>query len=234
MSEGRPSSTSLLALLQLTDSFFPTGMFAHSLGLEGMVRRGRVKTLADLEQIILSTLTHAVIPSDCVALVNAHRAHRAGALDELVGIDRRLVLMKIAPELRLASQQHGRRLLAESVAFSDDRIVGAYRSRVLQRMVPGTGAVALGAVTSALDIGADLALAGYVHGYATGVVSAAIRLLPISNTDCQGLMFRVQGAIQDDLELVHAHPWRAMTAFTPELDIASMGHVHDDLRMFAS
>ena len=50
------------------------------------------------------------------------------------------------------------------------------------------------------------ALAGDVHGYATGVVSAAIRLLPISNTDCQGLMFRVQGAIQYDLESVHASP----------------------------
>ena len=234
MSECRPSSTSLLALLQLTDSFFPTGMFAHSLGLEGIVRRGRIKTLADLEQIIFSSLTHSVIPSDCVALVNAHRSHQTRALDELIRIDRRLFLMKAAPELRLASQQHGRRLLTESAAFSDDRILGAYREQVLQRVAPGTGAVAFAAVTSTLDIGARLALAGYVHGYATALVSAAIRLLPISNTDCQGLMHRVQKAIEDDLESVHARPWQAMTAFTPELDIASMGHVHDDLRMFAS
>src|SRR5215204_1398495 len=206
----RPSSVSLLTLLQLSDSFFPTGMFAHSLGLESMVRRGHVRTPADVEQIILSTLTHAVVPSDCVALVNAHRAQQARALDELISIDRRLFLMKAATELRLASQQHGRRLLTESAAFSDDRILGAYREQVLQRVAPGTGAVAFGAVTSTLDIGARLALAGYVHGYATALVSAAIRLLPISNTDCQRLMHRVQGAIQDDLESVHLRPWHAM------------------------
>jgi urease accessory protein UreF len=35
-----PGAGEILSALQLADSFFPTGMYAHSYGLEGMARRG--------------------------------------------------------------------------------------------------------------------------------------------------------------------------------------------------
>jgi urease accessory protein len=225
---------SALAVLQLSDSFFPTGMFAHSLGLEGMVRRGWVRSLDDLEQLLLAMLTHTVIPSDGVALVNAHRAVGLGDLDEMCAIDRRLFLMKAAPELRTASQQHGRRLLTETATFSDNQTLSEYRMRVTTRESPGTGAAAAGAVSRAVGIDVELAFAGYVHGYVTGLISAAIRLLPVSNSECQTVIHRLQPVISDQFGLIQNTSWHDMTSFSPELDIVSMGHVHDDLRMFAS
>src|SRR5689334_8680096 len=128
-----------LALLQLCDSFFPTGMFAHSLGLEGMVQRGRVRSLDDLERLLLALLTHTVISSDGVALINAHRAVGFGEVEEMRAIDRRLFLMKAAPELRTASQQHGRRLLTETATYTDNATLAQYRALVTKRECPGTG-----------------------------------------------------------------------------------------------
>ena len=58
---------SLLRLLQLTDSTFPTGAFAHSFGLETYIARGSVLTAAALEEFISNTLLHVVAPSDGVA-----------------------------------------------------------------------------------------------------------------------------------------------------------------------
>ncbi|MFN0071590.1 MAG: urease accessory protein UreF [Chloroflexota bacterium] len=224
----------LLSLVQLSDSFFPTGMFAHSLGLEGMVRRGRVQTLSDVERFIRSSLSHSVISADGVALLNAHRALRAGDLNELAAMDQRLFCIKAAPELRLASQQHGRRLLVETALFREVPTLNGYRARVLERAVPGTGAVALGAVSAALDVEPELALAGYLHTFVVGVVSAAIRLLPLSNTDCQLMVHRLHPSIAEQMESIRGKSWLGMTAFTPELDIVSMQHAKDDLRMFAS
>ena len=223
-----------LALLQLSDSFFPTGMFAHSFGLEGMVRRGRVQSLEDLEQLLLATLTHTVIPSDCVALLNSHRAVRFSDRHELCSIDARLFLMKASPELRAVSQQHGRRLLAETASFTEDQMLADYRAEVMSRDSPGTGAVALGAMAGALGIDAEFALAGYLHGYITGLASAAIRLLPVSNSECQVMIHRMHHAISDKVEQSRHRSWHEMTSFSPELDIVSMLHVDDDLRMFAS
>jgi urease accessory protein len=223
-----------LTLLQLCDSFFPTGMFAHSLGLEGMVRRGRVRSLDELEQFLLATLTHAVIPSDGVALLNSHRGVRSEDLNELCAIDTRLSLMNAAPELRAASQQHGRRLLAETADLVDNETLAHYRSRVVGRESPGSGAVALGAIGGAMDVDAELALAGYLHGYVTGVTSAAIRLLPLSNSECQAMVHRLHPFIADRVQSVRDRSWREMAAFSPDLVIISMNHPHDDLRMFAS
>jgi urease accessory protein len=223
-----------LAILQLSDSFFPTGMFAHSLGLEGMVRRQRVRSLDDLERIMRATLTQSVIPSDGVALVNAHRAVCSDNVEELCGIDARLFLMKASPELRAASQQHGRRLLAETATFTGNPTLAAFRNRVIGRESPGTGAPALGAISGALEIDVALALAGYVHGYVTGLTSAAIRLLPISNSDCQLMIYRLHASVSQSLQSIRHRCWWDMTTFSPELDIVSIQHQHDELRMFAS
>lgn len=106
-----------LAALQLADSFFPTGMYAHSHGLEGLVARGQVRTAADVYQFLENQLTLAVLPSDGVALLNACRAADAGDLESLMAIDRLLYALKLPQELRNASTQLGQRLLAETAGL---------------------------------------------------------------------------------------------------------------------
>jgi urease accessory protein len=61
----------LLCLLQLTDTAFPTGVFAHSFGLETYIARGTVDNAATLEAFIANTLRHAIAPSDGVACIAA-------------------------------------------------------------------------------------------------------------------------------------------------------------------
>ena len=45
--------------LQLTDSVFPTGAFAHSFGLETYIARGLVHSATGLEAFISNTLLNA-------------------------------------------------------------------------------------------------------------------------------------------------------------------------------
>ena len=53
-----PASTrSLVALLQLADSSFPIGAFAHSYGLEQLVRDGMVEDAAALEAFVDSIVS---------------------------------------------------------------------------------------------------------------------------------------------------------------------------------
>jgi len=46
----------LLALLQTADSLYPTGAYAHSFGLEGMVDAGIVKDRASLRRFLLTSV----------------------------------------------------------------------------------------------------------------------------------------------------------------------------------
>src|SRR2546428_7769823 len=94
-----------LSLLQLSDSAFPVGMYAHSHGLEGMVREGLIRSAEDVESLLRNQLLHSVLPSDGAALVQAHGA----ILSRVLEIDRLLFAMKLPAELRAASCQVGRR-----------------------------------------------------------------------------------------------------------------------------
>src|SRR5919108_5122323 len=96
-----PTDQAFLRLLQLTDTAFPTGAFAHSFGLETYVARGAVDTAATLEAFIANTLLHAVAPGDGVA---CHAAAHAGTDWECVvqQLDRRLTAMKTVTEFREA------------------------------------------------------------------------------------------------------------------------------------
>src|SRR3954447_9145996 len=68
----------LLRLLQLTDSGFPTGAFAFSHGLEGLVSSGFITREGDVEQFISVQLREGFAGIECPAMAHAWRASRAG------------------------------------------------------------------------------------------------------------------------------------------------------------
>ena len=228
----------LLATLQLADSFFPTGAYAHSQGLEGMVAHGWVSNSAEVKEYLTELLMGAVLPSDGVALLNAHRSAAKADPAAIREIDRRLHAMKLPEKMRLASTQSGRRFLDESLAL----LVGSpvpsvfeqYRSDVVAHLVPGSASVAFAISAWAVDIEAAAALYAFCHSFAVGVLGAAQRLLPMTHGEAQQILRSLHDPIAAGAEEIGGRHWRDMISFTPQADIASMRHQHADVRMFAS
>ena len=235
---GAGSSASFLAALQLADSFFPSGTYAHSQGLEGMVTRGWVRNADDLGEYLRNLLTWSILPCDGVALLNAHRAARDGDLATLVDIDWHLHAMKLPAELRVASGHAGRRILDETAPLlegrSESAVHGEFRRLVTERETPGTGAVALGVASCAVGIDAENALLMHCHSFAVGVLGAAQRLLPFTHSEAQRILHGLHGPVTAMAYEIADRDWREMTSFNPQADIAAMLHEHDDVRMFAS
>ncbi len=224
-----------LSALQLADSFFPTGMYAHSHGLEPMVSRGLVATVDDVAEFLTDQFAWSVAPGDGVALLNAHAAAVAGDLDLIVRIDRLLWALKLPAELRAASGQLGRRLMSETArALGSHRIHAAYAEKTQHNETPGNGAVALGVVAQARGIPAENALLVLCHSHAVSALGAAMRLLPLSHTNAQDILGRLHGELPGMIDEIQGVSWENMTSFTPALDIWSMAHETDDLRLFAS
>ena len=235
---GQDSSASFLAALQLADSFFPSGTYAHSQGLEGMVSRGWVRNADDLGEYLHNLLGWSILPCDGVALLNAHGAAQDGDLATLAGIDWLLHAMKLPEELRQASCHSGRRILDETAPLlgggSGSAVHGEFRQLVIDRETPGTGAVALGVASSAEDIDPGSALLVFCHSFAVGALGAAQRLMPITHSEAQRILRSLHEPVIGAATALRHHDWREMTSFAPQSDIASMLHEHDEVRMFAS
>ncbi len=228
----------LLRTLQLADSFFPTGAYAHSQGLEGMVALGWIGNALEVREYLSNLLTGAVLPSDGVALLHSHRSVADGDVSTVIEIDQLLHAMKLPKGMRVASTHSGRRLLDESRALLAAGAVPAafegYRAAVVKGDAPGSGAVAFGVCTWAQGIWEEAALLSYCHSFAVGVLGAAQRLLPITHGEAQEALRSLHSLVVEMAADIRTSHWRDMTSFSPWADIASMRHETAEVRMFAS
>ena len=235
------SPANLLSAFQLADSFFPSGMYAHSHGLETMISRGRVRNAPDVAEFLENQFSWTVFPSDGVALLESYRAAAVGDLSQIVAIDDLLLSMKVPAELRNASTQLGQRLLTEVGAWDSLQsrlLLEEYTQRVLAGHAPGNapgnGSVALGVVGQALEMDAAAILMTLCHSYAVSVLGAASRLMPFTHTDAQTILRRLHPLLERLTGEIWERRWSEMRAFSPELDLAAMNHERDDVRLFAS
>jgi urease accessory protein len=221
---------SLLRLLQLSDTAFPTGSFAHSMGLEAFAAAGRLRSAEDLERlggIYLNSLS----TSDCVAL----RAACAARLDEVIDIDRLLSATKLTRELRSASTATGGRFLASVVALGvEGSVMEEYIRAVRGDEAPGNMAVGYGVVAPALGLGVDEALLSYLYAAASSLVAAGQKLIPIGGSAAQRVLYRLDEKITRALEKSEEVALEDMYAFAPEVDARSMLHERQRVRLYIS
>lgn len=224
-----PRGQALWHLLQTSDQFFPTGGFAFSHALEMYVAAGLVYGRASCRQLFADLFTHAIGPTDVVFCAHAHRLAAGpdasdAKLSSLVDLDRLLAATKVPRELRQESQHVGRSFLRAAMALSPSRLTRSFWEQVQQGEAPGHHAVAFGLVAHELDLPESSALPAYLYTVAASLTAAAVRLVPLGQSDGQRLLHELQPCC---LELVqryaHLTPEDAWNS-APGLDIRSMQH----------
>lgn len=231
-----PNVASSLLLLQLMDSSFPVGTFAHSYGLEQSVRDKHVTDAEGVEGFVESVLSMQVATTDARALAGAHEAASRGDLGEVGRIDRELYTTKGTTELRDASTSTGRRLLQEVLAHPEvsHDLLTAYLDAVERDETPGTHAVALGVVGAALEVPATELVAAMLFSTANTLHQAAMRLLPVSHRDAQAALHHHRADIPALAEDAITAGSTDFASFLPLKEIASMRHEGATVRFFAS
>ena len=58
-----------MSMMQLSDSFFPTGLYTMSSGLETLFDEKKIHTIDDILSLIETVISQQIGPSDCVAFV---------------------------------------------------------------------------------------------------------------------------------------------------------------------
>jgi urease accessory protein len=216
----------LLRLLQLTDTAFPTGAFAHSFGLETYVAHGLVDSAATLEAFIANTLLHAVAPSDGVACLVAARAGAdwEGVVQRL---DHRLTAMKTVTEFRQASHTLGTRFLRTTTQLFALPRARRYLVAIDAKRLHGHMSLAYGLTCHDLAVPLPPALAAWFRHYCACLVSVGVRLIPLGQTAGQVLLGRLGTIIVAAVERTLAQDIDDMTSFAPGQELA--GIIHRDV-----
>src|SRR4029078_12203270 len=94
--------------LRFIDSFFPSGGFAFSSGLEAAVKDGAVRDGKQFQRYVEDLLVHGLGSREAVDVALAHHAPTPGRLPEALAVDQALEALKLGRDSRLASRQMGR------------------------------------------------------------------------------------------------------------------------------
>jgi urease accessory protein len=231
---------SLISLLQLSDSAFPSGRYTLSHGLEPLAQSGRLPTPSapsQLLSVLSDSIRLAVAPSDGVALACAHCAlHADGDVDLalLQGADQRLTAVKIARDQREASRRTGRALLDAALLAFGGAALRQLSELVGESRTPGNHAVVLGLIAAALGVPRSDAVAGELYAFASGWLSAAVRLGLSDHQTAQALLHAVRHVIVASALRALDGGVGEISACTPLLDVMSMRHEQADVRLFAT
>jgi urease accessory protein len=209
-------------VLQLADSAFPTGGFAHSGGLEAALH---AKT-ANLEPFLAETITataHASLP-----IVGAAWAEPA-RLAELDAFTATMLWSHVAAR---ASRTQGRAWIDVTArAFAVPALV-ALRRRVIAEEQPGHLAPMFGMVMQSLEVSRDDAYAMFLHLTVRGVLSAAVRLGVVGPTQAQAIQARLAPALDTALALAHTLSLDEVAQTSPINELVQAGHDRLYTRLF--
>lgn len=217
---------SLWRLLLWCSPAFPVGGFSHSHGLEWAVEEGEITGAASLLAWVDDLLRHGAGWSDSVFLAHAHRAAAAGD---------RAALTAIAEEAAAFSPSLERQneALAQGAAFAR-ALAAAWpelaRALPDERRLPY--AVAVGAACGAACVPLPAALVGHLQAFAGLLVSAAVRLVPLGQSDGLRVLAAVEPRVQALAHEAAAAPLSAVGGACFRADVASMLHETQYTRLF--
>lgn len=225
-------SAELVFLLQSSDTLFPIGAYAHSFGMEEMIRDGAVAN----EATLLAFLRNHIVPSarslDLPLVAFAQRASAKGDRNALRQIDELAGALRPAREIRQASLQTGRRRLAILTSVRPTPLLLDYHAEALLDPFMGHAAPVWGAACAGVPI--ESALAAFFYQTVSSFCGAAPKLLRIGQEAAQRVLTAV---LSEAPSVVHAAlqtPLEDVGFFDPVLDLASMRHELAGERLFIS
>ena len=222
-----------LAVMQLSDSFFPTGLYATSNGLEFLFSNNEIKGIKDIQSMIKVNIEQQIGPSDCIALSNAFTNAEKKDFKEIIQADEIAFIMKPIKETRNASVNSGIQLIkCVSEFVKDNDMLNEYKKAIKEKRIHGIFPVAFAICCNALKIRKEKSLTMLLYGFTVSVIGAGLRLGLIQHLEGQKILHEIKPIIIQTLIENSNKSLFDMWQFAPQFDIIQMSHEKMDSKMF--
>jgi urease accessory protein len=216
----------LLRLMTWLSPAFPVGAFSYSHGLEWAIHEELVRSPDALQDWIDSLIRHGSGWNDAALLAESWRAAHMNDRDRLEAASELGEALAPSSERWLETMQMGSAFLAGVKGWSD----------AVPEELGGGGPypVAVGAAAARMKVGLEETLIAFLHAFASNLVSAAIRLVPLGQSQGVAVLARLESVILDTARRAAHSSLDDLGSATVAADIASMRHETLHTRLFRS
>ncbi len=225
------SSPALYRLLTWLSPAYPVGAFAYSQGLEAVIARNLVTDRTSTQDWLTDSLTAGSLWSDAVIFARAYEAARESDGPALAEINAFALAFQPALELRHETLALGNAFLRTTRE--------AWPCATLDLLATEVGdgpayPLTVACAATGHGIPSDPALEAWLHAGVSNLISAAIRLVPLGQTDGQRILAALEPAIAETATRATATPLEALTSNNLMAEICAMTHETQQPRLFRS
>jgi len=211
----------LLRLLAWLSPAFPTGGFAYSHGVEWAIESGDITDGASLHLWLADVLALGTGRTDAILLRHAHRA--AGDPDALAAVAELAAATASGRERQAEALDQGYAFLAAAAVWST------------AGLGPRTPyCVAVGAMAGQHGIAEDDTAAAYLQTFATALISAAVRTVPLGQTAGLRVLAALEPVILDTVAATATATLDDLGGCAFRSDLAAIHHETQYTRLFRS
>ncbi len=219
---------SFLYLLQLSSPALPLGAYSYSEGLENLVI-DQINSQEKLFSWLKQELTYGAIRLEAAMMLRAYQCF--GNLETLNYWNNWLSASKETKELRQQSWQMGKSLINLLEKLTKEPIFCEIKSYLTY---PCNYALAFGIGAANWQIKPELALIAYLQNWATNLINAGVKLIPLGQTSGQQILSQINLIIIAEYQHLLELTDDDLYSCTLGLGLASMNHEHQYTRLFRS
>jgi len=222
----------LYRLLAWLSPAYPIGGFSYSHGIETAIEEGLIVSRPSLVAWLQTVLGDGTGRVDGALFASAWRAAEGKDWPAFDAVAGRAAAWRGTSEMALESRQQGGSFLSITrTAWPHPDLDAAHERLNGEIALP----VAVALAAAAHGIALEAALEGYLQAFTANLISAAVRAVPLGQSDGQIALASLEGAVQKAVEtaLTVTNLDEVGTA-TPLLDWCSMRHETQYTRLFRS
>ncbi|HET6157007.1 MAG TPA: urease accessory UreF family protein [Dongiaceae bacterium] len=225
------SADAAARLLTWLSPSFPVGAYSYSHGLEQAVEAGFVSDRSTLITWIEGVVRFGAGRLDGMCLLEAHRAAVASDQDRLERVAELAAAMRGSTELALESTAQGAAFL-KAIGSGWPHLAQA---PILRAFGHSTAyPITVGAVSALAAITEEPVLQAYLTAFCGNLISAALRLAPIGQSDGVAVAATLEPEIAAQVERLRGAPFDAVGSASLMVDWCSMKHETQETRLFRS
>jgi urease accessory protein len=221
------SDIRLLRLLQLASPTLPVGAFAYSQGLEWAVQAGWLTHAGEAAAWIEGLLIHALAYFEVPIFGRLQAAWQANQMEAFEAWNHHLLAGRGAAELQQEELHMGQSLQRLLMQLQSD-------GRIAEACVRPTFIAMFAAAACNWGIAVQAACSGLLWSWCENQVAAAVKLVPLGQTDGQRILMRLSETIPRAVREGLALPDHAIGAAAPGLSMACALHETQHTRLFRS
>lgn len=212
--------TSLLRLMTWLSPAFPVGAYTYSHGLEAAIEQGWVTDRQSLEAWLDDLLHHGAARNDAIFIQAVYDGHDIAELDELARA------FQPTLELRKETLGQGKAFLRALAQVWPEPTVDQHKEL--------TYPIAIGLAAKQSGINPRDTIQAYLQAFTTNLISAAVRLIPLGQTEGLTVWAAFESRICPIAEGILNTTTDDLGGCTMMNDHASMLHETQHTRLFRS